>query len=82
MIEVPTQDRQAGDTGKLHIQAQEKLSLRSKPHRRSSLLAFLEGVRPSTDWVRPTLAGESICFTQFTNSGVDLNQKHAPTYTE
>lgn len=43
----------------------------------SSLLLF----RPSTDWMRATHTGETICFTQFTNPDANLTQKHLHRHT-
>ena len=48
--------------------------------RRSSLLLYIfVPFRPSTDWMRPTYIRKGICFTQSTDSNINLIQNPLPT---
>ena len=45
-------------------------------------LSFFVLFRPSVDWLRPTYIGRMICFTQATDSNINLIQKHPHRNTQ
>ena len=71
-------------------EGQNRLMSQLKHLSRSSLLFIPQGrghgslvglFRPSTDWMMPTHIQEAICFTQATDSNVNLIQKHPHRHT-